>query len=29
MAAGLTDHPWSIKELVERVIPRDATAIAS
>jgi hypothetical protein len=29
MAAGLTDHAWSAKELIERVIPRDAPAIAS
>ena len=28
-AAGLTDHAWSHKELIERVIPRGASAIAS
>ena len=23
MAAGLTDHVWSAKELIERVVPRE------
>jgi IS1 family transposase len=26
MAAGLTDHAWSVKELIRRVIPEDARA---
>jgi hypothetical protein len=29
MAAGLTDHVWSVKELREKVIPEGSTAIAS
>jgi hypothetical protein len=29
MAAGLADHVWSVKELLEKVIPRGTEAIAS
>jgi IS1 family transposase/transposase-like protein len=29
MAAGLTDHVWSVAELLEKVIPRGSEAIAS
>jgi len=28
MAAELTDHVWSVKELIERVIPQDMSAVA-
>jgi hypothetical protein len=29
MAAGLADHVWSVKELLEKVIPQGTEAMAS
>jgi hypothetical protein len=29
MAAGLTDHPWSVREFIERVFPREEATLAS
>jgi hypothetical protein len=29
MAAGLTDHVWSVQELLEKIIPQGTRAIAS